>query len=89
MFVAQPEEEALPPYLDDQHRELGLKPGVGADGQWGNPTHHTLTTRTTTRTYTADDGTLVTEVLLFVTPNVNIGGRVHLLLHHGCKWLYI
>jgi hypothetical protein len=55
---SQGDEDDLPPYQEDQH----LLHGVGAaGGDKYNPYSVTTTTRTTTRTYTGTDGTLITE----------------------------
>lgn len=54
-------------YQDDHLKQQGQFGGMSAEGQWGKMT--TTTIKTTTRTYTAADGTLVTEVSCVVSSN--------------------
>ena len=48
------------PFQEDHLQQQGLHLGLGGEGSWGGP--YSTTTKTLTRTYTAPDGTVVTEV---------------------------
>ena len=53
----------LPAYQDDHLKQNRQGQGLGGEGGWSPYSATSTTTKTSTRTYTAPDGTLVTEVL--------------------------
>lgn len=53
-------DDSLPAYQEDHLKQHGYNFGAGGDGTWG-PYSTSSTTKTMTRTYTAPDGTIVTE----------------------------
>jgi len=68
-FAAQPthappgDDDALPPYQEDFITQYGIDPVAASQGHWSPySVTQTPTGRMWTRTFTAPDGTVITEV---------------------------